>query len=199
MSVTHTLYENAPRDHQPWRTRSSERNPTDGESFGLRAEKILRFAEDEAADVRARAAKDAAALLDQARAKADRHRLKTEQSLITRAVELDQEAAQREIALQEREKQATAMLAAAREEAVRITDAARQEADDLIADARSQAEEERQHGKQEERRRREAAEKELRRIAALREDILADLARLHALVGTELGSPPGGPGIRAVG
>ena len=169
------------------------------ESFGLRAERILRFAEDEAADVRACAAKDAAALLDQARAKADRHRLKTEQSLITRGVELDQEAAQREIALQEREKQATAMLAAARDEAVRITDAARHEADDLIADAHSQAEEERQHGKQEERRRREGAEKDLRRIAALREGILGDLARLHALVGTELGSPPGGPGIRAVG
>ena len=44
------------------------------ESFGYRAEKILRLAEHEAADVRSRAASEATTLVEQARADAEQHR-----------------------------------------------------------------------------------------------------------------------------
>ncbi|OLT14621.1 hypothetical protein BJF78_18020 [Pseudonocardia sp. CNS-139] len=79
--------------------------PLSAESFGFRAEKILRLAEHEAADVRNRAANEATALVEQARADAERHRHEVEQKLIARSAEMDQEAAQRNVAIQEREQQ----------------------------------------------------------------------------------------------
>jgi hypothetical protein len=59
--------------------------PMSQESFGFRAEKILRMAEHEAADVRARAAKEAAAVVEHARGEAEKHRHQVEQALIARS------------------------------------------------------------------------------------------------------------------
>ncbi|MCU1662829.1 MAG: hypothetical protein JWR58_2894 [Pseudonocardia sp.] len=156
------------------------------ESFGFRAEKILRLAEREAADVRNRAANEATALVEQARADAERHRHEVEQALISRSAELDQEATQRNVALQEREQQAAATLAAARDDAARITDDARHAADALLNDAQNRAEEVRQRSEQDLKRRREVAEQELRHIGALHEGVRNEMGRLHKLLGAEL-------------
>ena len=161
------------------------------ESFGYRAEKILRLAEHEAADVRSRAASEATNLVEQARADAERHRHEVEQSLIARSAELDQEAAQRNVALQEREAQAAATLAAAREDAARIADDARHAAEVLVSEAQARAEELRHRSEQEIRRRREAAEHELRRISGLLEGVRGEMGRLHTLLNAELSSSNG--------
>lgn len=161
--------------------------PISQDSFGFRAEKILRLAEHEAADVRSRAANEATALVEQARADAERHRHEVEQKLIARSAELDQEAAQRNVAIQEREQQAAAMLAAAREDASRITDDARAAADKVLSEAQARAKEVLNRSDQDLKRRREAAEQELRRIGSLHEGVRNEMARLHKLLGTELG------------
>ena len=161
--------------------------PLSAESFGFRAEKILRLAEHEAADVRNRAANEATALVEQARADAERHRHEVEQKLIVRSAELDQEAAQRNVAIQEREQQAAATLAAAREDAARINEDARHAADALVTEAQNRADEVRQRSEQDLKRRREAAEQELRRIGSLHEGVRNEMARLHKLLGGELG------------
>lgn len=161
--------------------------PISQESFGFRAEKILRLAEHEAADVRSRAANEATALVEQARADAERHRHEVEQKLIARSAELDQEAAQRNVTIQEREQQAAATLAAAREDATRINDDARHAADKLLSEAQTRADEVRQRSDQDLKRRRESADQELRRIGSLHEGVRNEMARLHKLLGTELG------------
>jgi hypothetical protein len=161
--------------------------PISQESFGFRAEKILRLAEHEAADVRSRAANEATALVEQARADAERHRHEVEQKLIARSAELDQEAAQRNVTIQEREQQAAAMLAAAREDAARINDDARHAADKLLSEAKARAEEVRNRSEQDLKRRREGADQELRRIGSLHEGVRNEMARLHKLLGSELG------------
>ena len=161
--------------------------PISQESFGFRAEKILRLAEHEAADVRSRAANEATALVEQARADAERHRHEVEQKLISRSAELDQEAAQRNVAIQEREQQAAAMLAGAREDAARITDDARAAADKLVSEAQARAKEVLNRSEQDLKRRREAADQELRRIGSLHEGVRNEMARLHKLLGAELG------------
>jgi cell division septum initiation protein DivIVA len=161
--------------------------PISQESFGFRAEKILRLAEHEAADVRSRAANEATGLVEQARADAERHRHEVEQKLIARSAELDQEAAQRNVAIQEREQQASAMLSAARDDASRITDDARAAADKVLSEAQARAKEVLNRSDQDLKRRREAAEQELRRIGSLHEGVRNEMARLHKLLGTELG------------
>jgi cell division septum initiation protein DivIVA len=170
------------------RTRQQQGDaPLAAESFGFRAEKILRLAEHEAADVRNRAANEATGLVEQARADAERHRHEVEQKLIARSAELDQEAAQRNVAIQEREQQAAATLAAAREDAARINEDARHAADALVTEAQNRADEVRQRSEQDLKRRREAAEQELRRIGSLHEGVRNEMARLHKLLGAELG------------
>ncbi|GAA1329701.1 hypothetical protein [Pseudonocardia xinjiangensis] len=164
--------------------------PMSQESFGFRAEKILRLAEREAADVRNRAANEATALVEQARADAERHRHEVEQALIARSAELDQEATQRNVALQEREQQAAATLAAARDDAARITDDARHAADAVLNEAQNRADEVRQRSEQDLKRRREVAEQELRRLGTLHEGVRTEMGRLHKLLGTELSTNP---------
>lgn len=174
------------------RTTPAEAAPT--ESFGFRAEKILRLAEQEAADVRSRAAKEAAAVVEQARADAERHRHEVEQALISRSAELDHEAAQRNAVLQEREQQAAATLAAAREDAARIAEEARRTAEALVGEAQNRAEEGRNRSEQDGRRRRESAELDLRRITGVHESVRSEMGRLHTLLTSELDAPGDGKG-----
>lgn len=173
------------------RARSDADRPISQDSFGFRAEKILRMAEHEAADVRSRAAKEATVIVEQARAEAEKHRHEVEQALIARSAELDQEAAKRTVAIQEREQQAKALLAGARDESARIADDARTGADKLAAEAEARAEQLRKRTEDECRRRREAAEQELRRIGDLRNDVRTDISRLYKLLGAEVSAEPG--------
>jgi cell division septum initiation protein DivIVA len=177
------------------RARSENAEPAmSQESFGFRAEKILRLAEHEAADVRARAAKEAATVLEQARADAEKHRHEVEQTLIARSNELDKETTTRNVAIQEREQQAQATLADAREESQRITEEAQRSAEKTLADAQARAEQLQMRTDNECRRRREVAEQELRRLGELRDGVRSEITRLHGLLGAEVsGTPEGQP------
>ncbi|MDT7704463.1 MAG: hypothetical protein QOG20_70, partial [Pseudonocardiales bacterium] len=73
------------------------------EGFGFRAEKLLRMAEQEAAEVRVHASRESAAIVEKARSEAEKHRHEAEQALISRASMLEQQAAQRAAELQDRE------------------------------------------------------------------------------------------------
>ena len=173
------------------RSRAGTEAPLSSESFGFRAEKILRLAEHEASDVRNRAAKEATALVEQARADAERHRHDVEQKLISRSAELDQEAAQRNVALTEREQQATATLASAREEAARLVADAEKTAEKLLGDAQQRAEQLSRRSEQDARRRRDTADHELRRIGTMNDGVRTEMARLHEMLGAELGRTSG--------
>jgi hypothetical protein len=76
----------------------------DQAGYGMRAERLLRLAEQESAEMRANAARETAAMIEKARADAEHHRHQLEQGLIARAAAQDREAAERETHLQEREK-----------------------------------------------------------------------------------------------
>ncbi|NMH99594.1 hypothetical protein [Pseudonocardia acidicola] len=145
------------------------------ESFGFRAEKILRLAEHEAADIRARANEEAEALLQRVHDDAGRLHDEVRRELETRMHELEQEATRRESVLQEREQQVAERLAVVAEEAAHMREAARQEADGLLTDAREHLA-----------RRREHDERDLRRLTALRDAVRTEMARLHQLLGAGL-------------
>ena len=159
------------------------------ESFGFRAEKLLRLAEQEAADLRGSAAREAAALLEQARADAEKHRHGVEQSLIARSSQLDEQASQRSIELQERERQIAEQLAAARSEAESLHEATRRAGDQLRQQAESAAETVRLRAAQDAQRMREQAEQEVARLAALQRDVRAELTRLADVLAAELTRP----------
>jgi len=168
------------------------------DSFGFRAEKILRLAEHEAGDVRARAAREATTLVEQARADAEKHRHEVEQALIARSTALDADAAKRNVAIQEREQQAQVTLADARDESTRISEEAQRIAEKTLADAQAQAEQLRARVDNECRRRREAADQELRRVGELRDGVRTDIVRLHTLLSGEVGTAaPAADGARA--
>ena len=88
--------------------------PQPQEGFGLRAEKLLRLAEREAAEVRARSSQESVALLEQTRGETETHRHAVEQSLIIRAAQLDQAAGRRAAELHEREHRSQASSSNAR-------------------------------------------------------------------------------------
>ena len=73
--------------------------PTEG--FGMRAERLLRLAENEAAEIRAAAAAESSAVVERSRADAEQRRHEAEQALITRSAQADQENARRTAAGQQ--------------------------------------------------------------------------------------------------
>lgn len=165
--------------------------------FGVRVEKVLRLAEQEAADVRTKAAKEASEVLERARADAEAHRHEVEQSVIARVAQLDHEAARRTAALNEREQEITDKLAAAREEA----DAIRREAERdaaaeltragerakrMVADAEKAAQQQR-----------DAANREVERLAGIREEVRAQMAELHQVLADWLATKAEGPTANA--
>ena len=179
----------------------SERTPPE-ESFGYRAEKLLRLAEQEAAEARTAAGREAAAVIEQARADAEQHRHEVEQSLIARSSLLDQQAAQRTVELQEREQQIAAQMTTARSEIDAMHEAARRAAEQHRRQAEGDAEAVRARAAHAAQRMRDQAEQEVARLAALRDDARAEITRLAELLANELGSvrgdqqrearPPGG-------
>jgi hypothetical protein len=144
-------------------------HPVDSPSggFGQRAEKLLRLAESEAADLRARAVRDAAEAAAQARSEVETYRHEIERELIARASHVEQHAAQREATLQEREDQLVRQQDLLRAEADRVSAAALRDADRIRREAEARAGQIVQ-----------AAEAEAARVRA---ELAADIDRLHAL------------------
>jgi len=168
------------------------------DSFGYRAEKLLRMAEQEAAEVRTDAGRESAAIIEQARIDAEKHRHEVEQSLISRSSLLEQQAAQRTKELQEREQQIADQLAAAREQAEQLHSAAVRAADRLRQDSEAAAEETKLRAETEATRRRDQGGQEIARLSALQSDVRAELGRLAEMLNAELsgGARHSGPSPR---
>jgi hypothetical protein len=146
--------------------------------FGYRAERLLRMAEAEANEIRGSAIKEAAEIVERARATAEQHRHEIEQNLILRATTLDKQANEVAAALREREEAAASELASARAEAEAVRAAARREMEqarrnvEIVArDVRAQAERwAEQH--------RTTAAGEVARLVGLRDSMQRDLGAL---------------------
>jgi DivIVA domain-containing protein len=154
------------------------------EGFGVRAERLLRLAENEAAEIRAAAAAESSAVLERSRADAEQRRHEAEQALIARSAQSDQEAARRTAALDEREGALKAQVEAARGEIEMLTRAAQREADRLREQARHEIDEKRAAAELEATRAVEAVEKDVARLNALRESTRQELARIVEIVRT---------------
>lgn len=156
------------------------------DSFGYRAEKLLRMAEQEAAEVRSQASRESAVIVEQARTEAEKHRHEVEQSLIARASLLEQQAAQRTAELQEREQQIADQLAAAREQADQLHAAAVRAADRLQEESIAAAEETKLRAETAAKRQLDQAAQEIARLSALQTDVRSELGRLAQMLASEL-------------
>jgi hypothetical protein len=163
--------------------------PAPQEGFGLRAEKLLRLAEQEAGELRARTRQESGAILEQTRGETETHRHEVEQSLIARAAQLDQAAGRRAAELQEREQQIAAQLEATRAETEQLHAAATRAADRLIQESEATADEIRIRAEAAAKKVRDQAEHDLMRLSALRGNVHNELARLAEMLINEL--PPG--------
>jgi hypothetical protein len=163
------------------------------DSFGYRAEKLLRMAEHEAAEARSHASRESAAIIEQARTDAEKHRHEVEQTLISRASLLEQQAAQRTAELQEREQQIADQLVAAREQADQLHAAAARAADRLRQESEAAAAETRLRAETAAQRQRDQAGQEIARLTALQSDVRAELARLAEVLSAELSGGAAAP------
>jgi cell division septum initiation protein DivIVA len=175
----------AERENAGLRQAAAEPAPMADTGFGSRAEKILRMAEREASEARARAAAESAALIDAARSSAEAHRHQVEEELIGRVSRAEQTAALLEAELVEREQQMARKLEADREEARRVHDAAVRAAEVLRGAAEAEAQEIRLKARAEVEGMRESARQDLARLSGLRSDVRTDLDRLVRVLETE--------------
>ena len=168
------------------------------DSFGYRAEKLLRLADQEATEMRLHASRESAAIVEQARTEAEKHRHEVEQSLIARAAQLEQQTAQRNAELQEREQQIAEQLVAAREQADQLHAAAVRTAKQLRQESEAAAEQTRQRAAADLQRQRDQTAQEITRLEKLHTDVRDELARLTEVLSTELaaGPPVGVPAQR---
>jgi cell division septum initiation protein DivIVA len=172
------------------RARSAHEPADPQESFGFRAEKLLRMAEQEAVEIRSNASRESASIIEQARKEAEQHR--HEQTLISRASLLEQQAAQRSAEIQEREQQVADQLAAAREQADQMHAAATRAADRLRQESEAAAEETRARAESAAQRGRDSASQEIARLTALQSDVRSELARLAEVLTNELSADRAG-------
>ena len=183
------------RELRDVRAKSAHSEPRSVEdSFGYRAEKLLRIAEQEAAEVRTHASRESAAIIEQARTEAEKHRHEVEQQLISRAAQLDQAAARRAVELQEREQQISDQLEATRAETEQLHAAATRAADRLRQESEAKAEEIRIRAEAAAKKVRDEAEHDLMRLSALRSNVHAELARLAEVLVNELPAGESGNG-----
>lgn len=166
-------------------TRSRARPAADAEhgdavqqGFGHRIERVLRVAEQEAANARATASREAAALMERTRREAETHRQEVEQNLAARRKALDDEAARRRGELDERERELDEQAAAAREEAEQTLAEARMGAEQITRDAEAESQRRRDDTESIIRRRHTEAENELQRLSGLHDGVRNDLGRL---------------------
>ena len=174
--------------------------PTE-EGFGVRAERLLRIAEQEAAEIRSGASREAAATLQHSRAEAERARHEAEQALIERESRFDEQVAQRTKDLQQREQQLADQLEAARNEAEAVEAAARRAADQYRRRVQADAEEIVARARSEGGQIRDQAAQELARLTGLQDSVRGELARLATLLTQEWRTParehrPGRPSER---
>lgn len=175
------------RELREVRAKSAHSEPRSVEdSFGYRAEKLLRIAEQEAAEVRTHASRESAAIIEQARTEAEKHRHEVEQGLIARAAVLEQQAAQRNAELQEREQQISDQLSAAREQADQLHAAAARTADRLRQESEAAAEEAKLRAATDIQRQRDQAAQEIARLDKVQADVRSELARLNDVLSNEL-------------
>ncbi len=175
----------AEKENAELRRAAAEPAPAVETGFGSRAEKILRLAEREASEARARAAAESAAMIDAARSSAEAHRHEVEEELIGRVSRAEQAAAQLETDLTEREQQMARKLEADRDEARRVHEAAVRAADVMRAAAEAEADEIRLTARAEVDGMREQARQDLARISGVHSDVRTDLGRLVRLLETE--------------
>jgi cell division septum initiation protein DivIVA len=157
--------------------------------FGVRAERLLRLAEQEAAQVRSGAAEEAASLRQQVREDVERQRHEAEQVLIARSAQFDEQVSKRTAELQQREQQVEEQRAAARAEAEAVESAARRAADQYRQRVEADAEETRTRVATEVSRIREQAEQELGRLTSVENGVRAELRRLSARLAQEVTRP----------
>jgi cell division septum initiation protein DivIVA len=157
------------------------------EGFGVRAEKLLRLAEQEATEVRSEAVEEAAALRQQVREDIERQRHEAERTLIARSAQFDEHAARRTAELQQREQQIAEQLTAAREEAEAVQSAARRSADHYRQRVEADVEQVKTRVNAEVAQIREHATQELDRIAVIESGVRAELRRLSSRLSHEIG------------
>lgn len=164
---------------------AAEAQPEGG--FGVRAERLLRLAQQEADDMRSGAARDAASVVEAARAEAERLRHEMEQELITRSAALDVETTSRLAAITDGEQRVAEQIAAGRRDADGQRAAVQQEAEQLRERTVRDIEQMRRAAEQEVVRARKGADAELERIRGLDARARHDLRQLADLIVSQLG------------
>lgn len=164
--------------------------------FGVRAERLMRQAEQEAAEIRRAASAEAVAVLAEVREEADAARGRVASELSQRRQEVDRlEADQRE-RLDAQEREAARGVATAEQRAGAIESAARDRAAAICGEAEEQARAMLEAAEQSVTERREQAERELDALAERHRSALEQLRSLHAVLGGALSGPrraPTGP------
>ncbi|MEJ8279266.1 ATP synthase F0 subunit B [Pseudonocardia spirodelae] len=183
---------------------SSSQRGHDDAGFGRRVERVLQAAEEEAAELRERAADEARDVVDRAHRDAEDRRTRTEEALLGRAATLDREFTSRSTALDEREQEAdrrerdlgerertlAERLSGAREESERILAGARTDADEVLASARAEAATTLRDAERGAGDRREAVVRDVERLAALRDEVRDELTRVQRTLAAELDREP---------
>lgn len=116
-----------------------------------------------------------------------------EQTLISRASQLEEQAAQRSAELQEREQQIADQLTAAREQADQLHAAAAHSADRLRQESEAAASEIRLRADTAAKRQHDQAAQEVARLGALQGNVRTELARLVEVLSGELSNDAGTP------
>lgn len=158
------------------------------EGFGLRAEKLLRLAEQEAAEVRGQAGADSTAIIEQARSEAEKHRHEIEQELIARASATEQQAARRNAELHDREQQIANQLSSARDQADQLHATAARAADRLREEAVAAAEETKIRAEGAAKRMIGEATQKVAKLTTLQDNVRSELHRLAEVLSNEVRS-----------
>ncbi|MER5674406.1 hypothetical protein [Pseudonocardia alni] len=184
--------------------RAGEERRAEEAGFGRRVERVLQAAEQEAAELRERAADEAAEIVERARREAEDRRSRTEEALLGRAATLDREftsrsstlddrehdADRRERDLAERERTVSDRLSGVHTEAERILADARSDAEQTLSTARAEAAALLRDAEQGAGERRSAVVRDVERLAALRDDVRDELTRVQRTLAEELDREP---------
>lgn len=184
--------------------RAGEERRAEEAGFGRRVERVLQAAEQEAAELRERAADEAAEIVERARREAEDRRSRTEEALLGRAATLDREfssrsstlddrehdADRRERDLAERERTVSDRLSGVHTEAERILADARSDAEQTLSAARAEAAALLRDAEQGAGERRSAVVRDVERLAALRDDVRDELTRVQRTLAEELDREP---------
>lgn len=150
--------------------------------FGARAERLMRLAEQEAADMRAAAISEAGRIVDGAREQADVARRHVEAELARRRVAQQQAEASWHSEKRHQQRQITHTLATARHAALRVLEAARIDADGTRQDAEARARATVADAERTAARREDDAAREVDRLAVLHDSTHARLRAMYKVL-----------------